>query len=260
MNIETTQLKPETLGLDQAAVVLGHRSEQAAKSDWSYLEFLDSILDEEIAARKERSLRTRTRLARIPAQKTLQNFDFEAQPGVDRQLIHELATLSFIDRTDNVCFLGPPGVGKSHLAIALALRALEEGYTAYFTTLDRLITDLQRAAANHTLDRRFKVYLKPKVLVLDEIGYLPLDRSDANLLFRLVSERYETGSIILTSNKSYGDWASFLGDHVLASAILDRLLHHSVTVNIRGESYRLRDRRKAGLQTPPPHQRGDAVQ
>lgn len=99
-----------------------------------------------------------------------------------------------------------------------------------------------------------------KVLVLDEIGYLPLDRSDANLLFRLVSERYETGSVILTSNKSYGDWASFLGDHVLASAILDRLLHHSVTVNIRGESYRLRDRRKAGLQSPPPHQRGDAVQ
>lgn len=162
-----------------------------------------------------------------------------------------MATLNFLDRTDNVCFLGSPGVGKSHLAIGLALRALEEGYTAYFSTLDSLIADLKHGASNNTLERKFRKYLKPKVLVLDEIGYLPLDKEASNLLFQLVSHRYEHGSIVLTSNRSYGDWGTFLGDTVLATAILDRLLHHSITVNIRGESYRLRNRRKAGHSTTP---------
>lgn len=257
MNQEIVQSLLNELGFTQAARVLDSRAEQAVKSNWSYIEFVEKLFTEEVAARKERSLKTRTRLARIPSIKTLADFDFIAQPGVDQQLINELATLSFIDRVDNICFLGPPGVGKSHLAIGLALRALEEGYTAYFTTLDRMISDLKRAEANHNLDRRFRVYLKPKVLVLDEMGYLPLDRASANLLFQLVSRRYERGSIIVTSNKSYGDWASFLGDSVLASAILDRLLHHSVTVNIKGESYRLMNRRKAGLVTVPPTKGGE---
>lgn len=252
MNLEFVRKRLEDLGLSQAALVLDSRAEQAVKADWSYIEFVDRLLAEEVAARKDRSLKTRTRLSRIPAAKTLAEFDFEAQPGVDRQLINDLATLTFIDRTDNVCFLGPPGVGKSHLAVGLALRALEDGYTAYFTTLNQLVTDLKRAEANHAFERRLRVYLKPKVLVLDEIGYLPLDRMAANLLFQLVSRRYEQGSIILTSNKSYGDWEAFLGDPVLAAAILDRLLHHSVTVNIRGDSYRLRNRRKAGTTSIPP--------
>lgn len=202
MNIEIVRGRLDELGLTQAAQVLDSRAEQAVKADWSYIEFVDHLFAEELAVRKERSLKARTRLARIPAVKTLADFDFEAQPGVDRQLINELATLTFIDRTDNICFLGPPGVGKSHLAVGLALRALEEGYTAYFTTLNQLVTDLKRAEVNHTLDRRFRVYLKPKVLVLDEMGYLPLDRGSANLLFELVSRRYERGSIILTSNKA----------------------------------------------------------
>ncbi len=250
MILETAISRLEELGLFQAASVLDNRAEQASKSDWSYVEFIDQLLQEEVVARRERSLRTRTRLAKIPAMKTLDSFDFAAQPNVDQKLINELATLSFLDRTDNVLFLGPPGVGKSHLAIGLALRALEEGYTAYFVTLDRLITELKHAAANEKLDKQLKKYLKPKLLVLDEVGYLPLEQHDANLLFQLVSRRYEKGSIILTSNKSYGDWAEFLGDPVIAAAILDRLLHHSVTVNIRGESYRLKDRRKAGISNP----------
>lgn len=257
MNLEIVQSRLNELGLTQAAKVINSRAEQAVKSNWSYIEFVERLFTEELAAKKERSLKTRTRLARIPAIKTLSDFDFDAQPGVDQQVINELATLTFIDRVDNVCFLGPPGVGKSHLAIGLALRALEEGYTAYFTTLDRMILDLKWAEANHNLDRRFRVYLKPRVLVLDEIGYLPLDRASANLLFQLISRRYERGSTIVTSNKSYGDWASFLGDPVLASAILDRLLHHSVTVNIKGESYRLMNRRRAGLVTVPPTSGGE---
>ena len=252
MMADQVRIHLEELGMTEAASVLDHRAEQASKNSWSYIEFVDRLLVEELTARRQRSLETRTRLARVPRGKTLDAFDFEAQPGVDEQLIRDLATLSFLDRTDNVCLLGPPGVGKTHLAVALALRALEEGYTAYFTTLDRMIVDLKKAEAEHKLEKRFRAYLKPKALVVDEMGYLPLDRDGANLLFQLVSRRYERGSILLTSNKGYGDWASFLGDPVLAAAILDRLLHHSVTVNIRGDSYRLRLRDKAGLETVPP--------
>ena len=251
MILDLTLTKLQELGLTEVAAVLEGRAEQAAKSELSYIEFLNELLTEEVLARQERSLRTRTRLARIPSPKYLADFDFEAQPGADRKVINELATLTFIDRMSNICFLGPPGVGKTHLALGLVMRALEEGYTAYFTTLDQMIADLRRAEVNHNLPKRLRVYLKPKVLLIDEMGYLPLDRAGANLLFQLVSRRYEQGSIILTSNKSYGDWASFLGDPVLAAAILDRLLHHSVTVNIRGESYRLRNRRKAGVLTAP---------
>ena len=242
----------EELGFTRAHDVLDHRAERAAKENWSYTEFLGHLLEEEVAAKRYRSLETRTHLARMPRDKTLDSFDFSAQPGVDEKLIRELATLGFIDRVDNICFLGPPGVGKTHLALALATRALEEGYTAYFSTLDRLVSDLSKAARDGNLERRFRTYLKPRVLVLDEMGYLPLKTEGANLLFQLVSRRYERGSILLTSNKSYGDWGGFLGDSIIAAAILDRLLHHSVTVNIQGDSYRTRNRKKAGLDHPPP--------
>ena len=252
MRIDSVKGYLEELGFIGARDVLDHRAERAAKENWSYTEFLGHLLEEEVAAKRHRSLETRTRLARMPRDKRLHSFDFEAQPGVDEKLIRELAALSFIDRSDNVCFLGPPGVGKTHLALALATRALEEGYTAYFTTLDRLVSDLSKAARDGNLERRFRTYLKPRVLVLDEMGYLPLKPDGANILFQLVSRRYERGSILLTSNKSYGDWAGFLGDSIIAAAILDRLLHHSVTVNIRGDSYRTRNRKKAGLDRPPP--------
>ena len=151
-----------------------------------------------------------------------------------------------------------PGVGKTHLAVALAEASIQAGQAAYFMTAHDLVTDLGRAYREGRLDRRMRVYLAPKVLVIDEMGYLPLDELGATIFFQLVSARYERGSIILTSNKSYGDWGTIFGDPIIATAILDRLLHHSTTINIRGESYRLKDRRRAGL-LPSQEREGDAA-
>ena len=155
-------------------------------------------------------------------------------------------------------FLGPPGVGKTHLSVALAEAAIRAALGAYFITAHDLATDLGRAYREGRLDRRMRIYLAPKVLVIDEVGYLPLDDLGTTIFFQLVSARYERSSIILTSNKSYGDWGSIFGDPIIATAILDRLLHHSTTINIRGESYRLKDRRKAGLVPPREQERSAA--
>ena len=193
----------------------------------------------------------RTKLAHLPYRRTLEEFNFQFQPSIDERQVQELATMAFVNRAENVVLLGPPGVGKTHLAIALAIRAISQGLSAYFVTVNQLIEDLRKADEANRLTKRLSVYLRPKVIIIDEMGYAPLDRIAANLFFQVVSARYERGSILLTSNKSFGEWGELLGDSVLATAILDRLLHHAQVINIRGNSYRLKDRLKAGTFGSP---------
>jgi DNA replication protein DnaC len=165
--------------------------------------------------------------------------------------MRELRTLRFVHEAGNVLFLGPPGVGKTHLAVALTGEAIRAGFSAQFITVQDLVSDLGRATRAGRLAQRLRAFITPKVLVIDEIGYLPLDEMGATLFFQLVSARHERSSTILTSNKSFGDWGGTFGDAVLATAVLDRLLHHATVINIRGESYRLKERRKAGLLASP---------
>jgi DNA replication protein DnaC len=241
----------DQLGLQEAAAVLEGRLEAASHKQVPYAEFLADLLGAEAAARRERYLRTRTRLAHLPFQRTLEQFDFSFQPSLDRRQVRELAGLSFVAEAANVLLLGPPGVGKTHLAVALGLRAIEHGYGVYFVRAHDLLEDLSRAHLEHRLDRRLRVYLSPRVLIVDEFGVWPCDRVAATTLFALVAARYERGSIILTSNNSFAEWGEVLGDPVIATAILDRLLHHSHVLNIRGESYRLREKKRAGLLAAP---------
>jgi DNA replication protein DnaC len=236
----------EQLRLRQCAVVLDRVCAHASQEQTSYLDFLDQLLHEEQAARAARNVVVKTRLAHLPYHKTMIEFDYGFQPGVDPKQIAELLTLRFIAQAENVLLLGPPGVGKTHIAVALAVEAIAKGYTAYFVTLQQLIDYL--AEGNEPVGAKMRVLLRSKLLVIDEVGYLPLDRQAANWLFELVARRYEKGSIVLTSNKSYGDWASLFPEVAIASAILDRLLHHSTTINIRGgQSYRLKEKRRGGM-------------
>ena len=221
--------------------------QHAAAQELPYAEFLEQVLGEEVAAKASKNIAMRTAMARLPFVKPLETFDFGYQPSIDRKQLQTLASCHFIEHGDNVIVLGPPGVGKTHLAVSLGLKAIENGYRVLFTTAANLIAVLTKAHAEGRLDEKLKVYATPRLLIIDEIGYLPIDRLGANLFFQLISRRYERGPMILTSNQSFSAWGDVFGDRIIATAILDRLLHHAVTLNIRGNSYRLKDKLKAGL-------------
>lgn len=237
----------ERMRMEHLAAQLDSVCEQAAKQELDLRSFLGQALETEWRGRQLRGIETRLKLARFPWVKTLEQFDFDFQPSVDRKVVRELAGLAFVARAHNVVLLGQPGVGKTHLAVALGVKAVEAGYSVLFLTLETLMTRLTRAKHENRLERALQQLTYPRLLVLDEIGYLPLSREEASLFFRLLVRRYERGSLIVTSNKSFIDWAEIFNDQVLATAILDRLLHHATTLNIKGDSYRLREKRRAGL-------------
>jgi DNA replication protein DnaC len=201
---------------------------------------IEALLGAQIALRNNRRLVAAMRSSRLPAVKTLADFDFTFQPSLKREQIESLHTLGFVERRENVILLGPPGVGKTHLAISLAVEAAQSGRRVYYGTLADLITSLEEAQQAGHLAQRMKTLVFPSLLVVDEIGYLPVSRTGAMLFFQLMSRRYEHASTVLTSNKSFGEWGEIFGDDVMAAALIDRLVHHCHLVNIRGNSYRMR--------------------
>ena len=228
------------LRMPRALELLDHAVQQLERGEASALELIDTLLAEELTVRENRRIKTALRMARLATIKTLAGFDFSLQPSLDRERVLALAELQFVDRREVVHFLGPPGTGKSHLAVALGVETVKAGRSVYFATLADIVGTLAKAEREGQLRERIRWFCRAALLIVDEIGYLPVVHGGGNLFFQLVNARYEKGAMILTSNRGFAEWGEVFGDPVVATALLDRLLHHAVVIQIEGSSYRLR--------------------
>lgn len=239
---ESLKADLDYLALPRAAEVFASLADEAKQGGWSHVEYLAKVMAEQAAATVNRRLAGRLRYARFPARRTLEDFDFDFQPTVDRKLVEDLATCRFVAEGRPLLFLGQPGCGKTHLAVALATKAVEAGYRGYFTTADEMVAALAAARREGTFTTKLRTYTAPSVLVIDDVGLLPMEPGGATAFFHVVNTRVERGHpCLVTTNRGLPAWGEVFGDAVVAGAILDRLMHRAVVFNIRGPSWRMRE-------------------
>jgi len=244
MNMLKSRLKSFKLSGIYATV--DERLSFAKDKALSYQEFLELLLEDEENSRRENSYKKRYSRAKLPYLKRIEDFDFSFQPGIDRRVINDFATCQFIGQKKNIIFLGEPGVGKSHLSIAIAIKALLKGHRVLFTQVSEMLQNLHQSKADNSYYKKLDYYIKPGLLVLDELGFKKIPDYSADDFFEVISKRYEKGSVIITTNKSFEEWGDIFADNILASAIIDRVVHHSIVVKVNGKSYRTKNIKKEG--------------
>lgn len=232
----------EALKMDKIRNYLPNYLETAAKKDISFVDALFELTEKEVEFRNERASKIQVTVSAFPFEKELSDFDFNFQPSINKKQIYDLTTLRFIENKENILFYGNPGVGKTHLAVSLGIVAAKKRYITYFISCHDLITQLNKAYLENRLEAKLKHFAKYKVLIIDEIGYLPIDKQGANLLFQLIAKRYEKTSTIITTNQAFSKWGEVFDDNIIANALLDRLVHHSHIIKIIGPSYRTKDK------------------